>query len=110
MLKIRHARRDFFFNLTIVLLDVFFIYISNAVPKVPYTFPPPCSPSHSLLLPGPGIPLYWGIIFARPRAGEIFFILVLLRESQICMITTVLISPNFKLVTFKVCAYQTTQC
>jgi hypothetical protein len=43
------------------LLDIFFIYISNAIPKAPYTLPPPCSPTHPLLLPDPGIPLYWGI-------------------------------------------------
>jgi hypothetical protein len=42
------------------LLDIFFIYNSNATPKVPYTLPLPCSPTQ-LLLPGPGIPLYWGI-------------------------------------------------
>jgi hypothetical protein len=29
--------------------------------KVPYTLPLPCSPTHPLPLPGPGIPLYWGI-------------------------------------------------
>ena len=30
--------------------------------KIPYPFPSfPCSPTHLLLLPGPGIPLYWGI-------------------------------------------------
>jgi hypothetical protein len=38
------------------LLD-FFIYISNAILKVPYTLPPPCSPTHPLPLLGPGIPL-----------------------------------------------------
>jgi hypothetical protein len=44
------------------LLDIFFIYISNAITKVPYTLPPPPrSPTHSLPLLGPGIPLYWGI-------------------------------------------------
>jgi hypothetical protein len=43
------------------LLDIFFIYISNAIPKVPYTLPLPCSPTHPLLLLGLGIPLYWGI-------------------------------------------------
>jgi hypothetical protein len=43
------------------LLDIFFIYISNAIPKAPYTLLLPCSPTHPLLLPGPGIPLYWGI-------------------------------------------------
>jgi hypothetical protein len=41
------------------LLDIFFIYISNAIPKAPYTFPLPCSPFHPIPLPGPGIPLYW---------------------------------------------------
>jgi hypothetical protein len=34
----------------IFLLDIFFIYISNAILKVPYTLPPPCSPTHSNLL------------------------------------------------------------
>ena len=43
------------------LLDIFFIYISNAIPKVPYTLPLPFSPTHSLPLLGSGIPLYWGI-------------------------------------------------
>jgi hypothetical protein len=43
------------------LLNIFFIYISNAILKVPYTLPPSCSPTHPLLLPGPGVPLYWGI-------------------------------------------------
>jgi hypothetical protein len=45
------------------LLDIFLIYISNAIPKVPYTLPLPCSPTHPLPLPGPGI------IFVRPRAS-----------------------------------------
>jgi hypothetical protein len=43
------------------LLDIFFIYISNAIPKVPYTLPPPCSPTHPLPLLGPGVPLFWCI-------------------------------------------------
>jgi hypothetical protein len=46
------------------LLDIFFIYISNAilkVPEVPYTLPLPCSPTHALVLLGPGVPLYRGI-------------------------------------------------
>jgi hypothetical protein len=46
---------------THILLDIFFIYNSNAIPKVPHALPPPCSPTHPLLLPGPGIPLYWDI-------------------------------------------------
>jgi hypothetical protein len=49
---------SFFFQF---LLDIFFIYISNAIPKVPYTLLPPSSPTHSLPLLGPGVPLYWGI-------------------------------------------------
>jgi hypothetical protein len=49
---------SFFFNF---LLDNFFIYISNAIPKVSSTLSPPCSPTLTLLLLGPGIPLYWGI-------------------------------------------------
>jgi hypothetical protein len=47
-----------------ILLDIFFIYISNAIPfpcflseNPLYPFPSPCSPTHPLLLPGPGIPL-----------------------------------------------------
>jgi hypothetical protein len=42
-----------FFLLFFFLLDIFFIYISNAIPKVPYTLPLPCSPTHSLPLLGP---------------------------------------------------------
>jgi hypothetical protein len=37
----------------------FFIFISNAIPKVPYTLPHPppphCSPTLQLPLPGPGV-------------------------------------------------------
>jgi hypothetical protein len=53
------AYLDLFLNY--FLLDIFFIYISNAISKVPYTLPLACSPTHSLPLLGPGIPLYWGI-------------------------------------------------
>jgi hypothetical protein len=42
-------------------LDIFFIYTSNAIPKVPHTLLLPCSSTHPLPLPSPGIPLYWGI-------------------------------------------------
>jgi hypothetical protein len=52
---------NFLFSQKQFLLDIFFIYISKAILKVPYTLPPPCSPTHPLLLLGPGIPLYWGI-------------------------------------------------
>jgi hypothetical protein len=58
MMYMRSSRTTFFFTFHF-LLDIFFIYISNAIPKVPYSFPPPYSPTHPLLLPGPGIPLYW---------------------------------------------------
>jgi hypothetical protein len=38
-------------NFSNFLLDIFLIYISNAIPKVPYTHPPPCSlPTHSHFL------------------------------------------------------------
>jgi hypothetical protein len=43
------------------VLDIFFIYISNVIPKVSYTLPLPCSPTHPLPLLGPGVLLYWGI-------------------------------------------------
>jgi hypothetical protein len=43
------------------LLDIFYIYISNAIPEAPYTLPSSCSPTHPLLLPGLDIPLYWSI-------------------------------------------------
>jgi hypothetical protein len=51
-----------------LLLDIFFIYISNAIPFPsfpsgnPLSSPPlPWFPTHSLLSLGPDIPLYWGI-------------------------------------------------
>jgi hypothetical protein len=50
-----------FFLFKNFLLDIFFIYISNVILKVPYTLPLPCSPTHPLPLLGPDIPLYWGI-------------------------------------------------
>jgi hypothetical protein len=53
---------------SIFILDIFSIYISNAIPFLSfltesplYPHPRPCSTTHPLLLPGPGIPLYWGI-------------------------------------------------
>jgi hypothetical protein len=51
----------FYYDLEIIFLDIFFIYISNAIPKEPYTLPLSYSPTHSLPLPSPGIALYWGI-------------------------------------------------
>jgi hypothetical protein len=45
--------KDSLFKILIFLLDIFFIYISNAILKVPYTRPLPCSPTH----PGLGVPV-----------------------------------------------------
>ena len=53
-----HSLHILFFS--IFLLDIFFTYISNAIPKVPYA-PLPCSTTYPLPLLGPGVPLYWGI-------------------------------------------------
>jgi hypothetical protein len=52
----------FFYFLFNFLLDIFFIYISNVIPKVPYTLPLPCTSNHSLPLLSPGVPLYWSIL------------------------------------------------
>jgi hypothetical protein len=38
------------------LFDIFFIYISNVILRAPITSSCPASPTHPLLLPGPGIP------------------------------------------------------
>jgi hypothetical protein len=45
----------FFFIFKAFLLDIFFLYTSNAIRKAPYAFPLPCSPTHPLPLPGLGI-------------------------------------------------------
>jgi hypothetical protein len=59
--QVDYETKTFLTILTKLLLDIFFIYISNAIPKVPYSLPLLCSPTHPLPLPGPDIPLYWGI-------------------------------------------------
>jgi hypothetical protein len=56
-----------------ILLDMFFIYISNAIPKVPYT-PPPCPAPQPTHPPTPASwpwhsPVLRHIIFARQRAS-----------------------------------------
>ena len=43
------------------LLDIYFTYISNSIPKLPYTLPLPCSSILLLQILGPGVPLYWDI-------------------------------------------------
>ena len=59
--------KDFFF-LPIFLLGIYFIYISKAILEVPYTLPPPCSPTHQLPCLGPGVsPVLGHIKFARPK-------------------------------------------
>jgi hypothetical protein len=61
---------SFFFPFSNFLLSIFFIYISNAIAKVPHTFTPPAP------LPYPPTPTSWPwrspvlghIKFARPRS------------------------------------------
>jgi hypothetical protein len=53
------------------LLDIFFIYISNGIPKVPYTLSPLSSPTHPLLRLGPGVPLYWGIYSLQKQVASL---------------------------------------
>ena len=65
----------------IYLFDIFFIYISHIIPfpgspsENSLSYPPfPCSTTHLLLLPGPGIPLYWGIEPSQDQGSlELYF-------------------------------------
>jgi hypothetical protein len=51
-----------------LLLDIFFIYISNAILRVPYTLPPPCSPTYPTPASWPWhSPLLGHIKFEIPR-------------------------------------------
>ena len=59
----RAKQRILFFS-----LDIFFIYIFNVIPfpsslseNLLFLPPSPCSPTHPLSIPGPGIPLHWRI-------------------------------------------------
>jgi hypothetical protein len=74
---VQHRALGFCFGLVwgivLFLLDIFFIYISNAIPKAPYTLPLPCSPTDPLLIPGSGIPLLGHMIVTRPMGGEHWF-------------------------------------
>jgi hypothetical protein len=47
------------------LLGIFFIYIWNAIRKFPIHSPLPCSPTHPLLLLGPGILLSYKVYDSR---------------------------------------------
>jgi hypothetical protein len=76
------------------LLDIFFIYISNVIPKVPYTL---SSPPHTLF-PNPPTPASWSwhspvlghMIFAGPRASRLIDgqlghpLLHMQLETQVC--------------------------
>jgi hypothetical protein len=60
--------RTFLFFLKKILLDIFFIYISNAIPKVPYTLPPTLLPYPLTSTSWPWHTLVLGhIMFAKPR-------------------------------------------
>jgi hypothetical protein len=51
--KTIQSKKDSIFFFSHFLLDIFFIYISNAIPKVPYTLSPPTPtswPWHSSVL------------------------------------------------------------
>jgi hypothetical protein len=61
-------------TLLLLLLDILFIYISNVIlfPGFPFKnalspLPYPYSPTHPIPLPGPGIPLYWGILTSQDQ-------------------------------------------
>ena len=73
-----------------LLLDIYFIYISNAVPfpdfpsEKPSIPPPsPCSPNQPHLLPGPGIPLNWGI---DPLEDQGSLLLFMTNQAILCYI------------------------
>jgi hypothetical protein len=54
-----------------------FFYILNAIPKVPYTFPLPCSPTHPLPLLGPESLLDQGA--SLPNEGRLGYLLLLMQ-------------------------------
>jgi hypothetical protein len=60
-------------NLRVVLIDIFFIYISNAILKFPYTLPPPTSISWPW-----SSPVLGHIKFARPRGLSWFVIIYIM--------------------------------
>jgi hypothetical protein len=63
------VKRRYFFKkiILLLLLDISIIYTSDVIPfpsfpsKNPLLLPSPSSLSEILPLPGPGIPLHWGI-------------------------------------------------
>jgi hypothetical protein len=57
----------YFFSFSYFLLDIFFIYISNAIPKVPYTSsPPPPTP-----IPQPTLSCFLALAFPCTRASNL---------------------------------------
>jgi hypothetical protein len=69
---------------------IFFIYISNFIPfphfplKIPLSHPPsPCSLTHPLLLPCPGIPLHWVI---KPSQDQGPLLLLMSHKAILCYI------------------------
>jgi hypothetical protein len=74
----------------LLLLDIFFIYISNVIhfsgfhTENPLSAPsPPDSPTHSLPLPGPGIPLHWGI---KPSQDQVPLLPLKINKAILCYI------------------------
>ena len=63
--------QSFFFSKTFLLV-IFFIYISNDISKVPYTFPLACTLTHPFPSWPWHSPVLGHIIFARPRATIVF--------------------------------------
>jgi hypothetical protein len=63
--------RTLIFFALFLKLDIFFIYISNAILKVPYTLPLPYSPTYPLPFLGPGVPLYWAYKVCKNK-GPLF--------------------------------------
>jgi hypothetical protein len=60
--KKSRINKNFFSNFIYFLIKYFLHLHFKCYPKSPlYPSPPPCSPSHQLPVPGPGIPLYWDI-------------------------------------------------
>jgi hypothetical protein len=73
-----------------ILLNIFFIYISNVIPFPDFpsenllSHPPStCSPTHPLLFPCPGIPLHWGI---KPSQDQGLFLPVMTNKAILCYI------------------------
>jgi hypothetical protein len=62
---------NLYYLLVFFFLAIFFIYISNAILKVPYNLPLPCSPTNPFPLLGPGIPLYWAYKVCKTK-GTLF--------------------------------------